>query len=199
MTFKKIMLLSAMAMVATVMSVPTAQAMAPQWYHGDANPITGTQALHLTGELANTVVGSGFASGPCTVTFEGTASNVNGMASGTITGGTIQHICETNVEGCTVTPTLQNFPWTLTGVTVTDDTGIEINGYQSETHYVGGVACPVPVSTIMATGTATGIVEDNPKCITFENHTDALQTHAPLPTLTVNLKGTICETTLELK
>jgi len=200
MTFKKIMLLASMAVAAVAFAAPAAQAMAPQWYHGGANPITGTQALHITGNLSNTVIGGGgFITGPCEVTFEGTASNVNGMASGSITGGTISPECETNVEGCTVITTLQAFPWSLTGVTVTDTTGVEISGVQFEYHYIGGAACPVPVSTIMATGTTTTTVEANPKCLSFENHTDAMVTHAPLPTITVDTLGTICDTTLELK
>jgi len=201
MSFKKIMLLASMAVAAVAFAAPAAQAMAPQWYHGGEAPITGTQALHVTGSLSSNVVGSPLISGPCTVTFEGTASNVNGMASGSITGGNISPSCETNTEGCTIVPTLQAFPWTLTGITVTETTGVEITGAQFENHYVSAEPgdCPVPVTTIMATGTATGTVEANPKCISFENHVDAMQTHAPLPTLTVNILGTVCDTTLELK
>jgi hypothetical protein len=198
MSFKKIMLLASMAMAAVAFAAPAAQAMAPEWYH-NGNTLQGEAPLHVTGELASTVIGGGgLISGPCEVTFEGVAENVNGMASGTITGGAIQEECETNVAGCTITPTLQAFPWTVTGVTITGTTGVDISGAQFENHYMGAT-CPVPVSTIMATGTATGLVDVNDHhCLDFNNHTDDMLTHAPLPTLTVDILGTVCDTTLTL-
>jgi len=210
MSFKKIMLLASMAMAAVAFAAPAAQATAPEWYHGGVK--VGGQAnaktLHVTGSLSSEVVGTGFESGPCEVTFSGLAWNENNMADGEITGGSFHtHTCETNVEGCTITPTLQNFPWNITGVTITPGatppakagSGIEIQGAQFENHYIGGT-CPVPVSTIMATGTATAYVDTNSnKCLDFENHIDGMQTHAPLPTLTVDIRGTVCDTTLELQ
>jgi len=201
MTFKKIMALGAMAMAAVAMSAPTAQAMTPQWYHNGAI-LEGQAALHITGKLSTTIIGGGgLISGPCEVTFAGEASNVNGMATGTINDGIISPVCETNVEGCTIKPTMEGFPWTLTGITVTETTGVEISKVQFTTHYISKEPgdCPVPVSTILKTGTMTGQVEStNLKCITFENHTDSLVTHAPLPTLTGDVLGTLCDTTLAL-
>jgi len=200
MTLKKIMLVAGMAMAAAAMSAPAAQAHAPQWYH-EGN-VLGNQgngkALHVQGELASTVIGGGMITGPCEVTFEGEAWNENGMADGVITGGEIQEECETSVEGCTVRPTLLNFPWDLTGITVTEQTGLEITTVEFENHYIGG--CPVPVTTFVATGTVTGIVDgSDPRCIDFENHTDAVQIHVSgLPTLTIDILGTVCDTTLTL-
>lgn len=205
MTFKKIMLLASMAMAAVAFAAPAAQA-SPEWFHNGVRVKGPGQAkvLHVTGKLSSEVIETGgFTSGPCEVTFEGEAWNENNMADGVITGGSIQHICNTNAPGCTITPTLENFPWNITGTTVTDEeNAIEITGAQFTNHYIGGAACPVPVSTIMATGTATGIVEPDESgknsCLDFENHIDHLTTHAPLPTLTVDIEGTVCDTTLTL-
>jgi len=210
MSFKKIMLLASMAMAAVAFAAPAAQATAPEWYH-EGTKVGGeaeAKTLHVTGKLSSNVVGSPLVSGPCEVTFKGLAWNENNMADGVITEGSFHtHTCETNFEGCTITPTLQKFPWDVTGVTITPGTedegkGLEITPAQFENHYISDEPgdCPVPVSTIMATGTATGYVDaaDN-KCLDFENHIDAMQTHAPLPTLTVDILGTVCDTTLELK
>jgi len=168
----------------------------PEWHHngsvlaGEAGP----QELHLVGELSSFL--SSFQSGPCEVTFEGEAWNENEMADGVINGGEIQGSCATSAAGCTVSPTLQNFPWTLTGTEVTGElSAIEIVGMQFETHYVGGGSCPLPVATIMWTGTATGVAEIE-GCISFEEHQDDLLTHAPLPTTSINLQGSLCDTTL---
>lgn len=197
MTFKKIMLLASMAIAAVAFAAPAAQADAPEWFHGDT-PVGGeaeAEALHVVGELSSRLTVGTLVSGPCEVTFEGEAWNENGMAEGIITGGNIEHTCETSTAGCTITPTLQEFPWTLTGTTVTGEPGVEIVGAQFENHYLG--SCPVPVTTIMATGTATGIVDDE-GCLSMEGHTDDMVTHAPLPTLTVDIIGGVCDTTLTL-
>lgn len=193
MTFRKIMLLGAMAMVATAMAAPAAQAEVPQWLH-NGTPIEGEEELHLLGELGSTT-GGNFVTGPCPVTYEGTASNVNGMASGTITSITIQGQCETSAGGCFASPTVENFPWILTGTTVTEVPGLEISGLKFINHYQG--SCPIPVSTVTVAGIATSIVDEN-GCLSFEEHQDDLLTHVTLPTIPVDTLGSLCETTLTL-
>jgi len=195
MTFKKIMLLASMAMAAVAFAAPAAQADAPEWYHGP-NKLVGEEDLHIDAELESTT-GSGFISGPCEITFEGTASNVNGMASGTITGGDVLNAndtCETNVETCDVVATLEGFPWSVTGTTVTGEPGVEISGAQFTNHYEG-TNCPVPLPTLTATGTATGIVDEE-GCISFEEHQDDM--HLSIAPIAVDILGSACDTTLTL-
>lgn len=204
MRLRKMVLVAGMAMAAVAMAAPAARGDAPEWYH-EGVPIGGpgeSEALHVIGELSSnphTGPVPTFVSGPCEVTFAGEAWNANGMAEGVITGGTIQHICDTSVEKCKFTPTLQNFPWTLTGTTVTGEPGVEIAGAQFENHYINEAAgaCPLPVLTIKVPGTATGIVDEN-GCLSFAGHTDDMLTHAPLPTLEINIDGIVCDTTLRL-
>lgn len=168
---------------------------APVWKHG-STPISSPQELHVEGELSSTVIGGGgLVSGPCEVTFVGEAENVNGMAHATITGGTIQEECETNVPGCTIAPTLENFPWTATGTEITEAPGLEIATPTFTNHYSAG--CPVPISTIETEGIATGLVEES-GCLSFEGHLDDLFLEAPLPSLTNDILGGICDTTLTL-
>jgi hypothetical protein len=195
MTFKKIMLLASMAMAAVAFAAPAAQAEAPQWTH-EGVAIEGEEELHIVGELSSQIAGSNFVTGPCEITFVGTASNSGpgGAAHGVITGGTIQHECQTNVEGCTITPTLLNFPWTVTGTTVTGQQGVAIDNATFLNHYIG--TCPVPVTTIAASGTATGIVEEG--CLSFEGHQDDMALEAPFPPAPANILGGVCDTTLEL-
>lgn len=192
MKLKKIMLLVAISLAAVAMIAPEAQADAPEWYHGEET-IAGEEDLHLVGTLSTSI--SVFIAGGCEVTYEGTISNTEGMASGAITGGQIQHICPTSNPSCTITPTLQNFPWTLTGTTVTGEPGVEIVGAQFEIHYLG--SCPLPVSTLMMTGTATGLVDEN-GCLSLEGHQDDIVSHAPLPTWLFDTRGILCDTTLTL-
>jgi hypothetical protein len=192
MTFKKIMLLASMAMAIVAAMAPAAQAEAPEWLH-EGVAIEGEEELHMTGFLSSTT-GAGFISGPCGVTLEGTAENVGGVASGQITGGIVQEECEANVQNCTFTPTLKNFPWTITGTTVTGQQGVKISGATFLYHYMG--QCPVPTTTIAASGTMTGIVEEG--SLSFEGHQDDLFLEAPFPPISFNILGGLCDTTLEL-
>lgn len=199
--FRKTMLIGVVALAAAVVMAQGAQADAPQWYHEGIKVGEGSgngRALHVTGELAWAIPGASVISGPCEVTFEGEAWNENGMADGVVTGGTIQEECETNIEGCTLTVTLQNFPWDITGMTVTEEPGLGIIGFQTEYHYMNTEACPFEVSTFMTTGTLTGIAEEDVRCLSYEEHSDDLWTHAPLPTIAIDTVGKVCDTTLEL-
>jgi len=124
------------------------------------------------------------------------------MASGKITGANIPTFCSTNVEGCFVLPAMEGFPWDLTRVTmmVTGERGIEIQNAQFELHYFSQSpgTCPVPISTIGALGTMTGVLGEAHNCLTFEEHADDMFTQAPLPKLTFDILGTVCDTTLTL-
>jgi len=191
MTFQKIMLLAVMAMATAAFAAPAAQADAPEWHHGEDTIIE--EDLHITGYLSSTTNGA-FISGPCEVTFEGVAKNENGMAAGTITGGAMQSTCGTSVATCNVTPTPEGFPWNLTGATLTEQPGVEIGHIKMTMHYEG-TNCPVPRPTLTATGYATGIV-DGGGCLSFEDHQDGM--HLAIAPVVLDLRGTICDTTLTL-
>jgi len=195
MRLKKMLLLVAMALGAVAVAAPAAQGEAPEWYHGP-NKLVGEEDLHVVGEFESTT-GSGFFIGPCGVTYEGTASNVNGMASGSITGGDIlnaSNTCPTNIATCSIVPTLEGFPWSLTGTTVTEAPGVEINGVRMTIHYEG-TNCPVPLPTLTAAGSTTGIVEEG-GCLLLEEHLDdVFLTIAPV---SVDFLGGFCDTTLTL-
>jgi len=194
MRFRKTLLLTAMAMVAVASAAPGARADAPEWLH-DGQPIAGVEELHIVGSISWTT-GGGFVSGPCTITLEGAGANVFGMAAGTITNGEIQKTCNTTVSTCFVKPTL-NFSegnWSLTGTTVTDHEGVEIEGI-SITKTYEGTNCPVPVPTLTSKGTATGFL-DELGCVSLEFHFDDMTlTLGPIP---VDLRGGLCDTTLTL-
>jgi hypothetical protein len=195
MTLKRTVLLAVMALTAVAFAAPAAQAMAPQWY-SNGNTLNELAEFHIEGELATPIPATGFTSGPCEVTFEGTAKNENGMAGGTVNSIEIQEECETNVSGCTVTPTV-NIPaagWNITGITVTGTTGVEIQGATFTNDYMG--ACPLAQAS--ASGTVTGIVTNGGSTISFEGHADDLRLEPPLPALAVDLEGVLHITTAGL-
>lgn len=193
MTIKRTLLLAGMALAAVAFAAPAgASAHAPEWYihtmFGEEK-LPGFAELHVEGNQSSKIVGGGMLiTGPCEITLEGTVTNEAGMAGGSIIKGKPQEECETSVAGCTVTPKLANFPWKITGVTVTGTTGAEVNGITLTNQYMG--TCPVPAQTINAAGTATGIV-NSPSTTTFENHPDDLFLEPPLPTLRLDILGEV--------
>jgi len=192
MRLKRMLLLVAMALGAVAVAAPAAQGDAPEWYHGETK-VTGEEELHLEGSFSWTPEGS-FFSGPCALTLKGTGSNVAGMAAGTITDAEIQNTCETSVPTCNVSKTLEGFPWSLTGATVTDLSGVEINGVQYTVHFEG-TNCPVPLPTLTITGSITGLVDEE-GCLSFEEHRDDL--HLTIAPIVIDVRGKLCDTTLTL-
>jgi len=197
MTFKKIMLVASMAMAAVAFAAPAAQA-APEWYihtgPGTEETLQNPANFEITGELSSNVIGSALVSGPCHVIFEGTAENVNGMAAGTVEEGFISEHCETNIPGCTFTPTLEVGNWPLTGVTLTGHDGVEINEANFTNHYNATCQAYGIPATVTATGTATALVDTEAptgECITFEEHLDHLFIGGPLGPQ-VDILGTAC-------
>jgi hypothetical protein len=185
---KKILLLASMALALVAFAAPAAQAMAPEWY-SEGNTLNEPAEFHIEGELSSVVPATGLTSGPCEVTFTGTAFNENGMAGGAVEAIEIQEECETNAPNCTVTPTV-NIPeggWKLTGITVTGTTGVEIQGATFTNDYMG--SCPLAQAS--AAGTVTGIVTNGGSTISFEGHADDLKLEPPLPGLAVDLEGVL--------
>jgi hypothetical protein len=155
--------------------------------------LAGETGFHIEGELSSVVPATGLTSGPCEVTFTGTAKNENGMAGGAVEGIAIQEECETNAPGCTVTPTV-NIPaqgWNLTGTTITGTTGVEIGSVTFTNDYMG--SCPLAKAS--AKGFVTGIVTNGGTTISLEGHADGLVLEEPLPPLGVDLEGVLHLTT----
>ena len=166
----------------------TATAHDPEWY-SFGETLQGVSFTHGTGEIAVDFGGSGFVSGPCEITMEGSAHNSFGAARATIGEVQIQNECETNVPGCTITPAVSNLPWSLRGTTVTEAAGVEISSMFLTLHFMGG-SCPVPFSPISASGTGTALLT-SPECISFEGHQDDLWMWM-FPSVPVNLTGEFC-------
>ena len=200
MTFKKIMLVASMAMAAVAFAAPAAQADAPEWWIHTGpeteETLQGEEGFRITGALSSNVVGSALVSGPCNVTLEGTASNVNGMASGTITSGTTTKTCQTPIPGCHFEPTLDfTIPWSVTGVTVTGEKGIEIGNAKFLEHYNATCQAYGIPPTVTFTGTMTALLDEEAptgECITFEEHLDDMFINDNPLAPRVNILGTVC-------
>lgn len=206
MSFKRMILLaSALGALVAFVAPAAASAAAPEWYTDPGNvTLAGNEAVHIKGELTST---AGFGSGPCAVTFTGTAKNEAGMAGGSITAGNINNTesCNTSLPGCTFIGHVNlggGNSWAVTGIEVTGEPGIEIqnatftNTYSSFCQTTYGV--PAEVS---ATGKATGIVtpelnENNESCVTFDNHADdmVVEVGGVHTTTAVDIDGEVCVT-----
>jgi opacity protein-like surface antigen len=193
---KKMLLLAVSAMALVAFAVPAAaQAEAPEWLT-EGSPITSAEELHLEGEW-NSVMSTGLEIGPCAVTFSGAVENANGMAGGRITAGNVAAPCSTNKENCSVTAVTLNIPeggWNLTGTTVTEQEGVEIQNASFTRHFNSAANCGLPVTSVTATGTVTGIVEEG--CLSFEGHPDNMSAFGGL--VKVDLQGVVCDTHLTL-
>jgi hypothetical protein len=194
---KKMLLLAVSAMSLVAFAVPAAaQAEAPLWLT-EGSPITTAEELHVVGELTS-VSSTGLETGPCAVTFSGTAENANGMAAGRITAGSVAAPCATNKPNCSATAVTLNIPeggWNLTGTTVTEETGVEIQNASFTNHYNSAANCGLPVTAVTATGTVTGIVDEN-GCLSFEEHLDEMNAFGGL--VKVDIQGVVCDTHLTL-
>jgi hypothetical protein len=197
MTIKKMLLLASMALAAVAFAAPAAAQASPEWLLNGAT-LNGEEEFHIEGELSSNVIGSAVVSGPCEVTFTGTAKNVNGMADGAVEAGTISKTCSVaQIPGCSFEPTLNNLgegnKWPLTGTTVTGVNAVEIQSASFTNHYNATcVAAGLP-ATVTATGTATGIVAGS-ECLSFEGHNDDLFMVSPPTGLQININGEVCLT-----
>jgi hypothetical protein len=190
---KKMLLLAVSAMALVAFAAPAAaQANAPEWLTGGVS-IAGEDEIHVEGELSS-LSSTGLTTGPCNVTLTGTAKNENGMAAGSITGGTVSKPCTTNKAGCEATDVTLNIGagWAITGATVTGVEGVEIIGASFTNHYNSASACGLPVASVTASGTVTGIVTEGGECISLENHKDDMSAFGGL--VTVDLEGVVCGT-----
>jgi hypothetical protein len=210
MTIKKMLMLVGAAMALVAFSAPAAQAEVPEWWiHTEAGEETlqGQEELHIAGNLSWTVKlpnGFNFQSGPCKVTFLGTAENVNGMAGGSVgaAGTTISNPCPTNLPGCGVEEvTTAGFPWSITGINVTGETGIEIATPTITNHYSAGCQALGLPKSFSVDGVATGILteelnENGESCVTFDEHQDHLfvEVGGVTTTTPVDLDGEVCVT-----
>lgn len=194
---KKMLLLAVSAMALVAFAVPAAaQANAPEWLT-EGTPIAGEENLHIVGELSS-LSSTGLTTGPCEVTFEGTAVNANSMASGSIEAGTVSAPCATNKAGCEATNVTLNIPaggWVITGTTVTEGEGVEIQNASFTNHYNSAANCGLPVASVTATGTVTGIVTED-GCVSFEGHKDEMNAFGGL--VKVDIEGEVCDTHLTL-
>jgi len=201
---KKMMLLAGMALAAIAFAAPAAQAEPVEWYlhtgPGEEETLEGTEEIHAEGALtshAKITPTFTFTTGPCNVTLEGTAENVEGMASGAITGGSISGFpCKTNLPGCTVKgASVSNFNWPLTATTNGSDT-VDIENVTFTNVYNGCAAFGIPAES-SAKGTVTGEATTEPNengesCINLNSHVDDMVgegSNAP-----VDITGEICIT-----
>jgi hypothetical protein len=176
MTMKKMLLLAGMALAAIAFAAPAAQAEGPSWYsHASGSDVLleEPEEFAMHGTFSSQGVGSGLVTGPCTVEFEGTAFNENGMAGGNVEVARIQEECGTNLPNCRVKPTLNqgSLPWDLTGVTITGQQGAEITTPTFTNHYTAGCAAFGLPTEISADGITTGILT-SASCLTFNEHLD---------------------------
>lgn len=208
MSIKKLVLLASALAAMVAFAVPAvSSATVPQWY--DHN--TGSEPLeegeerplHIEGSLSSKTI-AGPTSGPCNVTFTGVAENVAGMAAGRVTNGNINGTAACAVPaipGCTFEGHV-NFakPWPITGVSVTNQTGIEIKEATFTNTYNAVCQAAGLPATVNASGTATGILTANSvngeSCATFNGHKDDMFVEVGgNPTATeVDIGGNVCVT-----
>lgn len=187
---RKIALLTGLALMLLSLAAPSASAEAPEWLSDIEKDETqvGEEEFHFSGTVSWAT--NFTTAGSCNVTFTGMGVNVDEELTGAIEQGTVlQGGCGTSLVGCAFVPTLEGFPWKLTGETVTGELGVKISGIKVTAHF--GSYCQLKgyPSTLTLSGSATGLVEANEKCLNFENHKDDML-HSTV--IGVDMEGAIC-------